>query len=114
MRLQSRGYNCWIKTEDILGATAISGDTSCVDPIIASLSKFNTMFERFPLAKLPTYVKTKLAQPGTALLVTERTFPGIWQMFEQAKNGHHYWLQFCENFHAFPLSLFLLLTSHFT
>ena len=83
IRVRNRGSSCWEKNEEMLGVQAVD-DTTCFDPRIILLGKHHRIFQRFPLAELETYVKNQMTQPRTALLVTERTFPVIWEKFEDA------------------------------
>ena len=83
VRVLNRGSDCLEMSEKNLAVEA-AGDTTCFDPRITLLRKYHRIFQRFPLAQLESYVKNQLTQPGTALLVTERTFPVIWKKFEDA------------------------------
>ena len=84
MRRQRSGHNSCLHIQpDSLGTEAAE-NTSCFDPVISLLGKYHEVSQRFPQTELPTYIKTKLIKPQTALLVTEGTFPGIWQKFKQA------------------------------
>ena len=83
IEMKTRRHGCRGKIRDIFGLER-PDDSGCFDPALILLRKYNRLFERFPQSELPMYIKSKLNQPRTALLVTEKTFPGIWQLFEQA------------------------------
>ena len=82
-RANQRGRSCLDKVGDILEGQA-ADDTSCFGPRIISLLKYLSMIKLFTLPELENVVKNQMTQIGTALLVTERMFLGIWEKFEKA------------------------------
>ena len=83
VEMKTGRHGCRGKIKDIFGLER-PDESGCFDHALVLLRKLNRLFERFSQSELPKYIKSKLIQPGTALLVTERTFPGIWPLFEQA------------------------------
>lgn len=88
-RASLRAYNsesCMDKMPEMLGVKAAEYPM-CFDDRTIVLGRFFRLFQHFPMSALDTYVKFQMTQPGTALLVTESTFPAIWETFERAMVG---------------------------